>query len=312
VALPEVAPGERADLRLKVSETYTAAPVDVPVTVIRGVTAGPAAFVTGALHGDELNGVAVVHDLLYEVDLHDLAGTLVLVPVVNVLGVTARSRYLPDRRDLNRHFPGNPNGSAAARYADAVFRTVVEPCDFGIDLHTATVRRANAVQVRGDFRADARLARLARASGLPFVVQARRRRGSLRWAAQRRGIACLVFEGGEPLRFERSVVAMVLDGVLNVLAAAGMLPGRAARPPDHQVVCPGSRWLRAEVGGILDTKVRLGQHVTAGDELWSTINVFGRERNSVSAPTDGWVIGMTTLPMVQPGDPVLHLGLPAD
>ncbi len=306
--LPDVPPGERADVRLKVSESYLAAPITVPVTVIRGEADGPTAFVTAAVHGDELNGVAVVHDLLYEVDLADLHGTLVLVPVVNVLGLTQRTRYLPDRRDLNRVFPGDPDGSATARHAHLVFSEVVAPCDFGIDLHTATSRRANAPQVRADLDGSPAAAAMAVASGAPFVVHARTRRGSLRRAAGAAGIPVVVFEGGEAFKFERRVVATVLECVLDVLAHRGMLPGRAPRNVERQVVVRQTRWLRARMGGILDLRVGLGQAVAAGDELWSTINPFGRERNTVTAPADGWVIGATTLPLVNPGDAVVHLG----
>lgn len=300
--------GERVELRLKVGETYTATPVNVPVTVIRGLEDGPVVGVLAAIHGDELNGVAIVHRLLYEVDLEAMAGVLVACPMVNVFGVLNRSRYLPDRRDLNRSFPGSAGGSAAARMASFLMAEVVSRCDMIIDLHTAATGRSNLPHVRGDL-SDSRVLEMARSFQAPFVLNAATRPGSLREAAAALGIPVLLFEGGEPLKFQTPVVEMGLTGILSVMSSQRMIP-----PRDHDalepVVIGSSRWVRSEHGGILDLRVRLGDRVEEAQELFAATNLFGRERSLITAPQAGYVVGITTLPVINPGDAVVHLGFP--
>lgn len=301
--------GERVELRLKVGETYTATPVNLPVTVIRGAEEGPILGVLAALHGDELNGLAIVRRLLYEVDLDDMAGALVACPMVNVFGVLNRSRYLPDRRDLNRCFPGSPSGSSASRMAHFITEELVSRCDAVLDLHTATAGRTNLPQVRGDLT-DARVLDLARAFATPFLINATTRPGSLRETASARGIPVLIFEGGETFKFQGPVVEQGLTGVLNVMAFLGMIAPHDGQSEREPVVIGSSRWVRAERGGILDLRVGLGDFLEQGAELFATTNLFGRERATAGAPQDGYVVGLTTLPLVNPGDAVIHLGFP--
>jgi predicted deacylase len=301
--------GERVELRLKVGETYTATPVNEPVTVIRGDGDGPVLGVLAALHGDELNGVAVVRRLLYEVDFEGMDGILVACPMVNVFGVMNRSRYLPDRRDLNRSFPGSPTGSSAARMAYGISDQVVSRCDALIDLHTAASGRTNLPQVRGDLT-DSRVFEMARAFGTPFMINAVTRPGSLRETASARGIPVLIYEGGETFKFQTPVVEQGLTGVLNVMAHLAMVPKRENGNDFDPIVIGSSRWTRAEHGGILDLRVSLGEWIEEGQDLFATTNLFGRERSVIGASQGGYVVGLTTLPVVNPGDAVVHLGFP--
>lgn len=301
--------GERTELRLKVGETYTATPVNVPVTVVRGDSEGPVLCVLAALHGDELNGIAIVHRLLYEIDLEEAAGALVACPMVNVFGVLNRSRYLPDRRDLNRSFPGSPTGSTAARMAHYLTEQIVSRCDMIIDLHTAASGRTNLPHTRGDLT-DPSVVEMAQAFGSRFIVNAVTREGSLRETASGRGIPTLIFEGGETFKFEPPVIEQGFSGVVKLMSHHGMIRERESVEDVESVVIGASRWARADRGGILDIRVGLGDWVDEGQELFGTINLFGRERSTIVADKAGYVIGLTTLPVINPGDAVVHVGFP--
>lgn len=235
----EIAPGEARELRMEASELYTADPLYVPATIVRGVRPGPTLFLTGAVHGDELNGVAVIRDLLIEYDLSELAGTLIAVPVVNVPGFLNQSRTLPDGRDLNRSFPGQAEGSFTARLAHRIYREVISRSDYGIDLHTAGGDRTNYPHLRADLT-NPRVAELATAFGSPLVIHGRGPRGALRRVAADAAVPSVVYEAGSARVFQRRFIDAGLAGVLNVLRHLGMLddgpPGllpsasRSARP----------------------------------------------------------------------------------
>lgn len=303
--------GARSDLLLKVSESYTGDRLSLPVSVVNGSGEGPTLFVTAAIHGDELNGVAIVRELLLSVTAAALHGTLVCVPMVNVLGVQFHSRYLPDRRDLNRCFPGSVSGSTASRLANTLMTEIVAEADAGVDLHTATNRRTNAPQVRAGLD-DPRAAQLGHAFGAPFLIDASLRPGSLRDAAAKVGVPVLTYEGGEALRFEANVIATGTAGVLRVMGALGMLDGATVPPPPGTPVrvSDETHWVRAERGGILSLDVGPGDDVEAGQPLWSVVSPFGHERNQMDSPYTGVVIGLTTLPLVNPGDAVVHIAVP--
>ena len=307
----EVAPGTRADLSLAISESYTGDRTSIPLTVFRGVEPGPRVFVTAAVHGDELNGVAVCRELLNTIDAEELRGMLVIVPIVNVLGAQLHSRYLPDRRDLNRSFPGTSTGSIAARMARHLIDEVVAGSDVGVDLHTATNRRTNVPQLRLD-TTDDRALELGLAFGAPYVLDAMVRPGSLREAATALGVTVLTYEGGEALRFDAEPIRVALDGILRLLRHLKMRDDAPRDPDEPPLIMHESRWMRADRGGILDLQVSAGDHVEVGDPLWTTTGPFGRERTSVESPYDAVVIGATTLPLVGPGDAVVHLGIPGE
>jgi len=300
-----VAPGQTAEIRLKVAETYTAEEVAVPVTVVRGGRRGPTLFLVASVHGDELNGVGVIRDLLNEGRWEGLVGTVIAVPVANPPAFLIQDRRLPDRRDLNRAFPGSVRGSLTARLARVLYQEVIKRSDFGIDLHTAGGERANYPQVRADLD-DPRTAALAAAFGGPLVVHGRGPDRSLRRAAIAAGVPTIVYEAGSPRRLERPYIEVGKRGVLNVLVHLGMLPGERVPPPVSLEVRE-THWIRARAGGILDLKVDLGQPLSRGQEISQNTNPFGRERSTLKAPHSGVAIGLTRLPLVHPGDAICHL-----
>jgi hypothetical protein len=300
----KVALGQTAELRLKVAESYTAEPVSIPVTVVRGAP-GPTLFVTATVHGDELNGVGILRSLLNDTDFAGLRGTLIGVPVVNVPGFLVQDRRLPDRRDLNRSFPGSPKGSLTARLADTLFRQVIRQSDYGIDLHTAGGERSNYPQIRADL-SDPRVAELAEAFGIPLLIGGEGPEGSLRRTAVAAGVPTIVYEAGSALRLERPFIEIGIAGILNVMRFLRMLPGEPVEPP-LRLRFERTHWVRSQAGGILDLKVELGQALRRGVPISVNSNPFGRERAVLKAPWSGVVLGLTQLPLVHPGDAVCHL-----
>jgi predicted deacylase len=309
--------GETADIKLKVSERYTGDPISLPIRVMRAKRPGPTVFVTAAIHGEELNGVGVIHELMYDDDIAGFvpdgpinltAGTLMLVPIVNIFGFETQSRYMPDRRDLNRSFPGFPNGSLTSRIASIVFREVVQRCEFGIDLHTAAAGRTNFPNIRGDLSKPG-VRRLAESFGCELMVNGKGPDGSFRREAVKAGCSVITVEAGEPLKIEPSVLEVGVRGVRNVLIELGMTTGKPTKPA-YQLRINKSTWVRADVGGILRFHVSPGQIVAAGQPIATNASVIGQDRNVLTAPTDGVVLGMTTLPTVKPGEPVCHLAVP--
>lgn len=301
-----ISAGRRKVVDLPVARIPAGAELSVDVAVARGKHPGPTVWISGAIHGDELNGVEIVRRVWERIDPQALSGTLLAVPIVNVFGLLQSSRYLPDGRDLNRSFPGSKRGSLAARLANLFMSEIVSRCDLGIDFHTATNHRTNLPQIRADLD-DPQTVEWATAFGTPVLVDARLRDGSLRQAATDRGIRVLLFEGGEANRFEPDVVKAGVDGALRLLQARGMLedaPPRPRRAPKH---VRRTSWLRARRGGILRLDVGVGQEVAAGEPIGSIADTFGRSTR-VTPRTDGIVIGATLNPLVNQGDAVVNIG----
>lgn len=311
VAGVTVDPGVRRDIAPTASESFLGDRTSLPITVVNGSEPGPRVFVTAALHGDELNGIAVCRSLLATLRPETLRGCVVVVPIVNVPGVQIGSRYLPDRRDLNRSFPGSRTGSTASRIARLLLDEVVLDSDYGVDLHTAANHRTNAPQIRIT-PGDGTALDLAQAFGAPFVLDAPLRAGSLRAAAAEHGVPVLTYEGGGPSRFDDDAIDVASRGVLRVLQRLGMV-GSAPEPRTAApMVLHASRWVRAPHGGIVELQVGSGDRVEIGQPLWLTTSPLGHARSAVDADEPGWVIGVTTLPLVQPGHAVIHLGLPGN
>ncbi|GAA2141555.1 succinylglutamate desuccinylase/aspartoacylase family protein [Nocardioides koreensis] len=297
--------GAARDLELPITRLITGADVGLPVRILHGREEGPVVWVNAATHGDEVVGVEVIRRLLTSLSPKELRGTLIAVPVLNVLGVMTGERYLPDRRDLNRSFPGSARGSLASRIAHLMMTEVVAKCEVGIDLHTGSDRRTNLPQVRADLD-DPRTHELAAAFGAPVMLHARIRDGSLRHAARERGATVLLYEGGEAWRFDEWAISAAVDGVRRVLAALGMVdPVEPAAEPG--VECRQSGWVRARHTGFLHLDVQLGQRVGDGERLGSLSDSFGRTLRLVRADRTGIVIGRSEAPVVNGGDAVVHI-----
>ena len=303
----QVAPGSRAQIDLPISILPDHTPVGLSLEVIHGKRPGPTMFVSAAVHGDELIGVEIVRRLLRAPQLKSLRGTLLVIPVVNSFGFLNRSRYLPDRRDLNRCFPGHPSGSLGSRLAHIFLNDVVLRCDFGIDLHSAAIHRTNLPQVRIS-PSDAVTRRMAASFAAPVVLTSPLRDGSLRAVAAAKGTPVLLYEAGEGLRFDEMAVRAGVAGILRVMHAEDMLPAKGIAPSRRQShVCSSSTWLRAPVGGLLRTFRAEGETVKQGDALATVSDPFGKTEEDIIAPHDGILIGRAILPVVNEGDAVFHL-----
>ncbi len=302
-----VLPGEHARFELPVALLPTQTPLNFPVTVLNGLRPGPRLWVNAVIHGDELNGVEVIARTLSRIQGPLLRGALIAVPIVNVFGFLQGSRYLPDRRDLNRSFPGSPRGSLASRVAHIFMTEIVERCTHGIDIHTAASERDNYPQTRGDLD-DPETRRIAEAFRAPVMAHSALRDGSLRAAARSRGIPVLVYEAGQARRFDEVAVETGARGMMGVLRELGMV-GRRQRTnrvaPAH---VRGSSWVRARRGGIVRLFVRPGEWVEKQQLLGTVADPFGEEQRALRAPFAGIVIGVDRNPVVHGGDAVVHVG----
>ncbi|MFM1896537.1 MAG: hypothetical protein RLZZ385_1611 [Pseudomonadota bacterium] len=305
-----VAPGKRKRIELEVAKLFDYTPMTIPVEVVRGREPGPVLFVSAAIHGDEINGVEVIKRLLARKRIGPkMCGSLIAVPIVNVFGFNNNSRYLPDRRDLNRSFPGSEKGSLAGQIAATFMGEIVRKCTHGIDLHTGAIHRSNLPQIRAQLD-DPETDRLARAFGVPVVINASIRDGSLRQAAAELGIPMLLFEGGEALRYEERVIQTALQGILAVMESIGMIPAsglRRRRRPKEVFVARSSYWERAPHSGSLRARRGLGNLVRKGELLGELTDPYGDDKVAVIAQKTGIIIGMTQLPLVNNGDALFHI-----
>jgi hypothetical protein len=307
-----VAAGERRLVDLPVSKLSNHTPVTLPVHVLHGPLPGPTMFVSAAVHGDELNGVEIIRRVLKTLQPGNIRGTLLCVPVVNAYGFIGRSRYLPDRRDLNRAFPGSQSGSLASRLANLFLTEVVRRAQIGIDLHTAAIHRVNLPQIRCAYAASEPTRKLAVAFGTDVVLESPERAGSLRKAARELGVDVLVYEGGEGLRFDEFAIQAGVEGIARVMLEIGMLelpdgiepPREPRRAP---LLANAAKWVRAPEGGILRTAKRIGDAVSEGEIIGYVANPYEDSDVELRSPRRGIIIGRTTLPIVNMGDALFHV-----
>ncbi|KNX40323.1 Succinylglutamate desuccinylase / Aspartoacylase family protein [Roseovarius tolerans] len=302
-----VAPGTRARVDIPVSTLSNHTPVHLSVEVVHGKRAGPVMFVSAAIHGDEVIGVEIVRRLLRAAPLNSMAGTLLAVPIVNTFGFLNHSRYLPDRRDLNRVFPGLSEGSMASQLAHIFMHEVVMRADVGIDLHSAAIHRTNLPQLRLTPGND-RLEELGRAFGAPVMMESKLRDGSLRMAAEEAGVDVLLYEGGEGLRFDEFAARAGVSGILRVMRHLKMIGAKGVpRAKGQPVGARSSSWYRAPRGGLFRGYLAVGDAVQPGTVLGAVANAFGDIENEVVAEESGIIIGRTNMPVVYEGDALFHV-----
>jgi len=306
----EIGRGSRQTVELQLPQFFTHMPAVMAARVVRGQRDGPCLFVNAGIHGDEINGVEIIRRLIRSPSLKHLRGTLIAVPLVNIYGFVHKSRYLPDRRDLNRSFPGSVKGSLAARLANAFVEEVVAKSTHGIDLHTGSVHRENLPQIRGTFEETGEVERMAMAFGSPVILNSQIRDGSLREAASELGVPVIVYEGGEALRFDEVVIRAGVRGVISVMRELGMLRAssrpRSRRRPEP-VVARSSQWARAPQSGILRAVKPLGARVSRNDCLGLIADPLGENEAPVLTPVSGVIIGKVNLPLVNEGEALYHI-----
>ena len=303
----KIAAGSSGTVEIPVANLYTHTPVHLPVRVLHGKRDGPVLWVSAALHGDEINGVEIVRRVLRHTSMKRLSGTLIAVPIVNTLAFLHQSRYLPDRRDLNRSFPGSERGSLAARLAHKFLQEVVGRSDYGIDLHTGAVHRGNLPQIRANLENPV-TTRLAKAFGAPLLLNSPPTDGTLRAYTTSHGIPVLLYEASEALRFDEVCIRIGVRGVIRVMRELQMLPeARAGKATPEPVIARSSSWVRAGASGILRAQVNLGDRVRKDQPLGVIGDPFGEHESIVTATESGVVIGRLNLPLVHEGDALFHV-----
>jgi uncharacterized protein len=302
-----ITPGTQADIGLPITTMATGYNSQLAVRVLHGAKPGPTVFISGAIHGDELNGTAVIQRLATYLEPEELSGTLLLVPVANIFGFLNHTRYLPDRRDLNRSFPGSANGSLAGQVANVFFNEIVSRASLGIDIHTAAIHRYNLPQIRIG-AGNKRLLELATAFGAPVIIESPLRDGSLRALAANEGVDMLLMETGEALRFDRFSIETGVAGVKRVLAHLGMIEPDDDLPEPHPSArSKKTQWVRSPRGGVSHRVLRSGDAVKKGELLAAVSGLFGEEPEELLSPIDGIIIGHATLPVVHQGDAMFHI-----
>lgn len=301
-----IRPGESRDIDIFVAKQYDFTDIAMPVRVIRGREDGPRLFVCAAIHGDEVIGVEIIRRLLTHKSIRKLRGTLIAIPIVNVFGFNNLTRYLPDRRDLNRSFPGSPGGSLAARLAHLFVTEIMSNATHGIDIHTGSQHRTNLPQVRASLQ-DEYITSLAKEFDVPVILDADIIDGSLRSIAVREEIPLLVFEAGEALRYDEVAIRSGLSGILSVMRRLEMIPPAAKTKRVNPIIAKGRYWVRADQSGILIIKKRLGAIVEEGDLLGRISDPLGNHHLEVRADKSGLIIGFSQLPLVNRGDAIFHI-----
>lgn len=305
----EVPPSTTSRLSWSPEQTFESIAVPTPVLVVNGAKPGPVLCLTGAIHGDEINGVEIIRQVLYGLDPAKVSGSVIGVPIVNQLGFRRNSRYLPDRRDLNRYFPGRPTGSSASRIAYSFFNEVIRHCHALVDLHTGSFHRTNLTQLRADLR-NSGVAQLSQNFGGMVVLHRNAQRGTLRNEAVRAGIPSVTLEAGEPMRIQKKVVTDGVNRIRTLLDNMGIYyrPFSWGKP---EPVYYKSRWVRAEQGGFLISNITLGSTVEKGDLLGKVVDPITNVETQIHSPVNGRVLGMALNQVVMPGFAAYHLGISA-
>lgn len=279
----------------------------VPVVVVRGARMGPTVGITAAIHGDELNGMHIIHRLLKELDPKKLRGSIVAVPVANVPGYLREQRRYLDDYDLNRVMPGRENGPPSEVYAHRFLDRVTSPFEYLIDLHTASAGRANSYYVRADLRNET-VAWMANLQFAQIILHSEASDGTLRHACMMRGIPSVTVEVGNPQRHQRKLVLRGTEGIFNVLGKLGMVDHETVIPKKLPVVCRSSSWMYTQAGGVLNVWPELAARVKKGDKVADVLDVYGNLVEEYASPRDGIVIGKSINPVNPTGSRIVHIG----
>lgn len=280
----------------------------VPAMIARGRESGPVLGITAAVHGNELNGLPIVQKVFQSIDIDQLRGTLVGIPVVNVPGFLINQREFNDGQDLNRLMPGRPDGTQSQVYASRILDRIIQPFEYLIDLHTASFGRVNSYYIRAnmDHPVTARMAELQNAE---IIVNNAGGDGTLRSAAANLGIHAITVEAGDPHKFQRGMIRSAITGALNVMRDLDMIPDPIVPPEEPPVICQRSYWLYTNYGGVLEVFPRVSDRVAKGERIALVRNIFGDIKRVYTAPEAGVVVGRSVNPLNQTGSRIIHLGI---
>jgi len=299
--------GQSTNIELPIAKLPTHTLIDLPIFIRSAKEEGPVVLISGGVHGDEINGVVTAKRLLEEFDegLTLLKGTLIFIPLVNIYGFLSNSRTFPDGRDLNRSFPGSKKGSLAGRIAYILNEQIIPQIDYGIDFHTGGRMLSNYPQIRVDY-SDKNALELAKAFGTHYVLNSKYIEKSFRKAAFKAGKKILVFEGGESMRLDDFAIEEGVQGTKRLLASLGMIDYNST--PQETIFLKESNWVRARASGIFNASIKLGDSIKKGQILARISDPYGQIKEPVKAPTNGYVLGLNNLPVINVGDALVHIG----
>ena len=306
IAGQEIKPGEFKEININIARLPSHTQIDTPIYVSRALEDGPILALMAGMHGDEINGVEICRRLLKMPKLSQLRGTLIVVPIVNTYGFVQQSRYLPDRRDLNRSFPGSEKGSLGSRMAYQFTERILKQCTHVIDLHTGAIHRSNLPQVRASAKDKVAL-QMAEVFNAPIIIKAASREGTMRGTANALGIPIILYEAGEALRFDEQSIKIGVHGILNVMQDLRMFSPSKKAVKTGSLFSKKSSWIRAEHDGIARYYVGLGQTVQQGDVLAHIYSPYSDFEVAVEASFNGIVIGRNNLPLVNEGEALFHI-----
>lgn len=307
----EILPGETKNVTVNIARLPSHSPIEITITVSRALQEGPTLLLMGGLHGDEINGIEIVRRMI-EKGYHIVdRGTTICIPILNVYGFIHFSRYVPDGKDVNRSFPGNKNGSLAARVAYYLMKEIIPQIDYGIDFHTGGADRTNYPQVRC-VMTQPKNAELAKAFYAPFTLHSPYRPKSLRWAAGKMGKKILVYEGGESARFDESAINHGINGTLRLMNFLEMRSEPVPEPEFQNIKIKSSSWIRARASGLFLTEVKSGEQVKRNQIVGYISDPFGEFKVPVRSTANGYIIGLNHNPIVHSGDAIMHIGVYKD
>ena len=304
----EIKPGESKELSFDVANLHTASSVDVPIIIERSKKPGPTVLFTAGIHGDEVNGVEIIRQIIAKGINKPKCGTVICIPIINIFGFINLSRDFPDGRDLNRVFPGSKNGSLASRVAYKLINEILPVVDFTIDFHTGGSNRFNAPQIR-IMKDNDMLDDLATTFGAPFVLYSKNLNKSFRNTSYKLGKPLLLYEGGKSLHIDDEVTNTAVNGSKRILAQLGMLRSafKVSKPKKECVFVEDSRWQRANYSGMFKASVTIKSKVRKGQVIGNITDPYGKFNHFVKAEVSGYIINVNQAPVVYQGDALFHI-----
>lgn len=302
-----ILPGEEVKININIAKLPSHSPIDLHITVARSEIEGPTLLLSGGMHGDEVNGTEIVRRIIEKDQHKPRIGTVICIPIINMYGFIHFSRYVPDGKDVNRSFPGNKNGSLAARVAHYLTNNIIPKIDIGLDFHTGGADRTNYPQIRCVMK-EPRNRVIAEVFQPSFILNSPFRPKSMRQTAAKMGKQILVYEGGESARFDEFAIQQGINGALRVMKHLGMRE-RAPEAPHVTRIINHSSWVRAKVSGVFLTAVKYGQEVQKNEIIGHINDPFGGSKIKIKSPTSGFIIGLNNNPIVHQGDALMHIGV---
>ncbi len=307
IAEEVINPGEDRLIELQVARLPSGTSIHLPIHVFRGLNAGPTMLLCGGLHGDEVNGIEIVRQLVDSGLLRQLQkGSVIAMPIINIYGFINFSRDVPDGKDVNRSFPGNVDGSLASHVAYILSQHILPLVDFGVDFHTGGASRTNFPQVRYN-ASDKKSHDLAKIFAAPFLINTQYIDNSLRWQAFNMQKTIIVYEGGESLRLNNYAIKEAIEGTRRLLIHHQMIDHLLERP--ESIDLQRYIWVRAPRAGIFNSLKVSGQQVEMGEVIGEINDPYNAESVPVEARESGYIIGHNNMPVVHRGDALFSLGI---